>query len=101
MILNSTLNDKQNSKTTIDNELGKKLEIDISFNKILFNLQLNPTESEIENIKHTFSNYIQNTKYDYNYFLHLLEHFAIIRPKHKHIVPKLYETIISNSQRRH
>ena len=60
------LNDKQNSKT-INNELATQLEIDISFNKILFNLPLKPTDSEIENLKHTFSNYIQNTKYDYYY----------------------------------
>ena len=95
MILNSTSNDKQNSKTIIANELGSELEIDISFSKILFNLPLNRIDSEVENFKHTFSNYIQNTKYDCNHFLGLLEHFARIRPKHKHIVPKLYETIIS------
>ena len=101
MILNSTSNDKQNSKTTINKELSSTLEIDISFNKILFNFPLKPTDSEIENLKHTFSNYIQSTKNNYKYFLGLLKHFATIRPKHKHIVPKLYETIISNSQRRH
>ena len=47
MIFNLTSNDKQNSKT-INNELDTQLEIHISFNKILFNLPLNPTDSEIE-----------------------------------------------------
>ena len=61
MIFNSTSKDKQNSKATINNELGTQLEIHISFNKILFNLPLIPTDSEVENIKHTFSNYIQCT----------------------------------------
>ena len=72
MIFNSTSNDKQNSKTTLNHELSTLLEIDISFNKILFNLSLNPTDSEVESFEHTFSNYIQNTKYVYNYFLGLL-----------------------------
>ena len=59
--------------------MSTRPEIDIFFNEILFNPP--------------FSNYTQNTKNDY--FIGLLEYFAYIRPKHKHIVPKLYETIIS------
>ena len=55
MIFSSTSNEKQKSKT-INNEFGAQLKEDISFNKILFNLPLNPTDSEFENFKHTFSN---------------------------------------------
>ena len=84
MIFNSTSNNQQNSKTTINNELCKQLEIDVSFIKELFNLSLNPTCSEVENIKQTISNFIQNTKY----FIDLLRNFAQLRPKHKQIIPK-------------
>ena len=76
-------------------EISKIVEEDVSFTQKILNINSNPTDSEIENFKCTFSNYIQNTKYDYNYFIGLLKYFAKIRPKHKYIVPKLYETIIS------
>ena len=78
------------------NDICQVLEEDISFtNKLLQLLQSNVTDSQVSEFQELFSKYIQNTKYKYNYFIGLLEHFAHIRPKHKHIVPKLYETILS------
>ena len=75
--------------------IRKIIEEEISFTQQLFNINSKPTDSDVENLTQSFSYYLQNTKNDYNYFLGLLEHFAYIRPKYKHIVPKLYQTIIS------
>ena len=75
--------------------LKEIVEEDVSFTQKLFNINSNPTDSDIENLIQSFSHYLQRSKNDYKFFLNLIENFSLTRPKHKHIVPKLYEKIIS------